>query len=89
MFAIIFAKLIDACYVLFKHIIIPMSRLVFYLTLICLFVALVVNLAGIIGAILFFVVFYYYVVGVIFVPPTDEMAMAMTINPTVPVPPMQ
>ncbi len=85
MFAIIFSKLIDACAWLFRVIIIPTARLVFYLTLICLFIALVVNLAGILGAILFFVVFYYYVVGVIFVPPTD--AMAMPINPTVPMPP--
>jgi hypothetical protein len=78
---VIFSKLIDACYVLFQSVIIPMARLVFYLTIICFFVALVVNLAGILGAILFFVVFYYYVVGVIFVPPTDEIALAIAPPP--------
>ena len=85
MFAIIFSKLIDACAWLFSVVIIPMARLVFYLTIICLFIALVVNLAGILGAILFFVVFYYYVVGVIFVPPTE--VITLPINPTVPLPP--
>jgi hypothetical protein len=78
----VISKFIDLGAWLFTTIILPTARLVFYLTIICLFIALVVNLAGILGAILFFVVFYYYVVGVIFVPPTDTMVMPL--NPTIP-----
>ncbi len=83
---IIISKMIDLCAWVFKHILKPTIRLVFYLTMICLFIALVVNLAGILGAILFFVIFYYYVVGVIFVPPTVEMTIP--INPPVGAPPI-
>lgn len=74
----VFVKLIDAIVWTFKSIIIPLTRLTFYLLVIALFMALVANLAGILGAIIFFIAFYYYVSGILFVEPIT------TFNPTIP-----
>jgi hypothetical protein len=80
MFAPIFVKLLEGIVWTFQNIIIPLSRLVFYIMIICLPLALISNLAGIIGVILFFIIFYYYVIGIIFVPPTGTVNIA-TIQP--------
>jgi hypothetical protein len=55
----------------FQSILIPLSRLTFYLLIIAVFLAFIANLAGLLGAIIFFIVFYYYVRGIIFVKPAS------------------
>jgi hypothetical protein len=65
----VFAKLLDAFVWFVQSVVIPSSRLVFYLLVIGTGLAIVANLAGILGAILFFVIFFYYVRGIIFAPP--------------------
>jgi hypothetical protein len=70
----------------FQKILIPMSRLVFYLVIICLAIALITNLAGILGVVIFFIIFYYYVVGIIFVPPSNPLTITAIVPGQVPVP---
>ncbi len=87
----VFVKVIDAIVWTFKNIIIPLTRLTFYLLIISLFMALIANLAGILGAIIFFIAFYYYVSGILFVepirsfnPPIPNISNIPKIVPTVP-----
>ena len=65
----VFTALLQAIVWTFKSILIPLARLTFYLLVIAIFLALIANLAGLLGAIIFFIVFYYYVRGIIFVKP--------------------
>jgi hypothetical protein len=67
----VFAKLLDTIVWFFQSVIMPTSRLVFYLLIIAMGIAIIANLAGILGAILFFIIFFYYVRGIIFVPPAN------------------
>ena len=68
----VFTAVLQAVVWTFQTIIIPLSRLTFYLLIIAIALALVANLAGILGAIIFFIVFYYYVRGIIFVAPAGS-----------------
>ena len=65
----VFTAILQAIVWTFQNILIPLSRLTLYLLVIAIFLALLANLAGLFGAIIFFIVFYYYVRGIIFVKP--------------------
>ncbi len=65
----VFTALLQVIVWTFKSILVPLGRLTFYLLIIAIFLALIANLAGLLGAIIFFIVFYYYVRGIIFVKP--------------------
>ena len=65
----VFTAILQAIVWTFQSILIPLARLTFYLLVIAIFLALIANLAGLLGAIIFFIVFYYYVRGIIFVKP--------------------
>ena len=65
----VFTAILQAIVWTFQTILIPLARLTFYLLVIAIFLALIANLAGLLGAIIFFIVFYYYVRGIIFVKP--------------------
>jgi hypothetical protein len=87
----VFVKVLDAIVWTFEKIIMPLTRLTFYLLVIALFMALIANLAGILGAIIFFIAFYYYVSGILFVepirsfnPPIPNISNIQKIVPTVP-----
>ena len=65
----VFTALLQVIVWTFQNILVPLGRLTFYLLIIAIFLALIANLAGLLGAIIFFIVFYYYVRGIIFVKP--------------------
>jgi hypothetical protein len=67
----VFTAILQAIVWTFQTILIPLSRLTFYLLVIAIFLALIANLAGLLGAIIFFIVFYYYVRGILFVKPAN------------------
>ncbi len=67
----VFTAILQAVVWTFQTILIPLSRLTFYLLVIAIFLALIANLAGLLGAIIFFIVFYYYVRGILFVKPAN------------------
>jgi hypothetical protein len=68
----VFTAVLQAIVWTFQNVLVPLGRLTFYLLIIAIFLALIANLAGILGAILFFIVFYYYVRGIIFVAPAGS-----------------
>jgi hypothetical protein len=68
----VFTAILQAVVWTFQTILIPLARLTFYLLVIAIFLALLANLAGLLGAIIFFIVFYYYVRGIIFVKPATS-----------------
>ena len=74
----VFTLLIQAIVWTFQNVILPLTRLTFYLLIIAIGIALIGNLAGILGAIIFFIAFYYYVRGIIFVPPAVRSVATVT-----------
>jgi len=67
----VFTAVLQAIVWTFQSILIPLGRLTFYLLVIAIFLAFIANLAGLLGAIIFFIAFYYYVRGIIFVKPAS------------------
>jgi hypothetical protein len=65
----VLAKGIDGLKTAIVKAIIPLCKLSLYILLVCLAFSILSNLAGIIGLIIFMVVFYYYVKGIIFIQP--------------------
>ncbi len=65
----VLAKGIDGVGFVLKKVIIPLGKLSLYIILLCFVFSVLANLAGIIGLILFMIIFYYYVKGIIFIEP--------------------
>ena len=65
----VLAKGIEGVSFVATKVIIPLAKLSLYIVLLCLAFSIISNLAGILGLIIFMVIFYYYVKGIIFIEP--------------------
>jgi hypothetical protein len=65
----ILAKGIEGISFVTRKVIIPLCKISLYVVLVCLVFSILANLAGVIGLIIFMIVFYYYVKGIIFIEP--------------------
>ncbi len=65
----VLAKGIEGVSFVATKVLIPLAKLSLYIVLLCLAFSIISNLAGILGLIIFMVIFYYYVKGIIFIEP--------------------